>query len=601
MAILQVYTNNLLTNEKILFKSLTTIGSDPQADINLTTLGTPSVAAHISHQGQTFTLIATEPKFAIRVNNQAVSKHLLKNKDEISIGQNKFIFFDSQQSVNATKNPVDSNSHEIIAYQKLLTFSQEIAKEKQINKILDTLIDEIISITKAEKGFLILHQNETTTIQVARNIQGHMVNKSGDELSDSILQKVLKTKIPLVVSDALHDQEFSSSTSVINYKLTSIMCAPLLYKDNIFGAIYVGNNSFTAAFDKNSLEILTIFAAQAAMLVQHALKINELTEQTQSLKASLEFNKFGGIIGSCDTMQKVFGEIDKIANSDISALINGEPGTGKELIAREIHRRSPRQAGPFVVFSCVSMPDHIIESELFGHVRGAFPQALTSRIGRLQIADHGTLFLEDIDKIPLAIQIKIARALNEHRITRMGDNKSEEINVRVLATTNKNLMKMVQKESFREDLYYLLSTVQINIPALKDRGNDILVIANYFLQKYAKLYGKNHLGLNEKTQNAIINYSWPGNVRQLENRIKRAVVMNVNSQIKPSDLEIESSANLQIISLNEAIEKFRQQYIEEALERNAGNRTQTAKELGVDPRTIFRHLEDKKRENQINA
>ncbi|MDA0713128.1 MAG: sigma-54-dependent Fis family transcriptional regulator, partial [bacterium] len=454
---------------------------------------------------------------------------------------------------------------------------------------------------KAEKGFLILHQNETSTIKVARNFRGNEITKSVDELSDSILRKVLKSKTPIVVSDALNDEEFSSSASVINYKLTSVMCAPILYKDKIYGAIYLGNNSFTSAFDKISLEILTIFAAQAAMLVQHALEINDLTEQTQNLKASLEFNKFGGIIGACETMQKVFTEIDKTANSDINALIIGEPGTGKELIAREIHRRSSRKSGPFIIFNCLSLPENMIESELFGHVRGAFPQALSSKIGRLQIADHGTLFLEDIEKIPLAIQIKIGRVLTEQRLTRMGDNRSEEINVRIIAATHKNILNLVQKETFREDLYYQLSTVQINIPALKDRGNDILVIANYFLQKYAKLYGKTHLSLNEKTQNAIINYSWPGNVRQLENRIRRAVVMNENNQIKPADLEIEANTNLEIVTLNEAIEKFRQQYIKEALERNAGNRTQTAKELGVDPRTIFRHLEDKKRENQINA
>ena len=599
MAMLIASLNDVLIQEKLLFKSLTTIGSDIHADIYINDQIIPSVAAHINHQSHSFTLIATEPKFPIKINNHAFTKHLLKDKDQIEIGPFKIVFH-ANTAENSEQN---TNEHhlEVTAYKRLLQFSKKLAEEEGIPKLLNALMDEVIAVTHAEKGFLVLYENGIAKVKVARNVQGQSLEKTVDELSDSILTKVLQSKTPIVVSDALHDAEFKASSSVINFKLTSVMCVPLMHQGTLFGAIYLGNNSFINAFDNTSLELLTIFASQASLLVQHALHINALTEQTNHLKASLEFTKFGGIIGSCSHMQQVFNDIDKIASTDVSVLIFGETGTGKELIARELHRRSGRAVGPFTVINCGAIPENLLESELFGHVRGAFTGAVTSRIGRFQSAHHGTLFLDEIGEMPLHLQVKILRALQDHRITRVGDGKSEEVDIRILAATNRDLSAMVKEGTFREDLYYRLNVVQIDVPPLRQRGNDVLVIAHYFLQKYSKIYGKDILGLSEQAQNAILNYNWPGNVRQLENRIRRAIVMSEGNRIKPCDLDITNTEILAIMPLSDALEKFRQQYIADALERNAGNRTQTAKELGIDPRTIFRHLEDRRKQSEKYA
>jgi transcriptional regulator with GAF, ATPase, and Fis domain len=596
MAMLIASLNDVPIQEKILFKSLTTIGSDIHADIQIDDQKIPSVAAHISHQSQSFTLIATEPKFPIKINDRTFTTHVLKDQDQITIGGFKIKFYANSSGVSEEYR--SQHYLELNAYKRLLQFSKKLAKEEGIPQLLNALMDEIIAVTHAEKGFLVLYENEIAKVKVARNVQGESLEKTVDELSDSILAKVLQSKSPIVVSDALHDAEFKASSSVINLKLTSVMCVPLMHQGTLFGAIYLGNNSFINAFDSTSLELLTIFASQASLLVQHAFHINALTEQTNHLKASLEFTKFGGIIGSCSHMQQVFSNIDKIASTDVSVLIFGETGTGKELIARELHRRSGRAMGPFAVINCGAIPENLLESELFGHVRGAFTGAVTSRIGRFQAAHHGTLFLDEIGEMPQHLQVKILRALQDHRITRVGDEKSEEIDIRILAATNRDLSAMVKKGTFREDLYYRLNVVEIDVPPLRQRGNDALVIANYFLQKYSKIYGKDILGLSEQAQNAILNYDWPGNVRQLENRIRRAIVMSEGKRINPVDLDISNAEISSTMSLSDALEKFRQQYIADALERNAGNRTQTAKELGIDPRTIFRHLEDKRKQSE---
>jgi transcriptional regulator with PAS, ATPase and Fis domain len=376
----------------------------------------------------------------------------------------------------------------------------------------------------------------------------------------------------------------------------------MLNQGNLFGAIYVGNNSFVNAFDEQSLEILTVFAGQAALLVQNAFKVSALTEHTKCLRASLEATKFGGIIGACTGMKQVFRQIDKVAQTNVSVLVIGETGTGKELIARELHQRSPRSQAPFIVINCGAIPESLLESELFGHVKGAFTGATQNRDGRFQAAHGGTLFLDEIGEMPLHLQVKMLRVLQDHQVTRVGDNQSEEVDIRIIAATNRNLLELVKESRFREDLYYRLNVVQIDVPALRDRGNDILVIANFLLRKYADLYAKEIQGLTEAAQNALINFPWPGNVRQLENRIRRAIVMCDSDRIRPSDLDLPAEdAEQDIIPLASAIERFRLQYIQNALERNAGNRTKTARELGVDPRTIFRHLEEQKRTGETHV
>jgi transcriptional regulator with GAF, ATPase, and Fis domain len=574
-----------------IYKRLTSIGSGNDVDIKLSNNG-GGIVAYLSQVGRAFTLIIPPEKSPAYVGNEAVVKHELKDLDQIILGDHRFSFHHGDPP---KMEQAGTDHGAVLAYRRMLDFSQRIAQEKDIDALLATLLKEITVLTGAEHGFLVLVENGKPKVKVEE--PSNNLAQIGP-ISDSIVKKVIEKKEPIVISDALHDEEFSSSLSVINYRLTSVMCAPLTYQGHTFGAIYVSNNSFVNAFDKKSLELMTIYSSQAAVLVQNALHINALKRRTKKLQESLELTKFGGIIGGCQGMQAVFQQVEKVAQTDISVLIVGETGTGKELIARELHNRSQRRDGPFVVINCGAIPENLLESELFGHVRGAFTGATQSRIGKFQAANNGTLFLDEIGEMPLHLQVKLLRTLQDHRVTKVGDNKSESVNIRVVAATNRELSQMVHNNEFREDLYYRLNVVQITVPPLKERGNDVLVIANFFLQKYAKIYGKDVIGLEEETQNALLNYHWPGNVRQLENRMRRAIVMCDHNRITLSDLDIKADTTSNVMPLAEALERFRSRYITESLERNAGNRTKTATELGVDPRTIFRHLESKKRSHE---
>lgn len=576
-----------------IFKRLTTIGSGDDVDIKIDDNSLDQIAAYISQSAHNFTLVIPPQKTPAYIGGKPVFKRDLKHAEQFKLGPVTIEFFiDEPQHKSAHSN---DDQAAVLAYRRMLEFSQRVAQEKDIEKLLSTLLQEITQLTGAEHGFLVLMEAGKPKVKVKEpRDTNDTVNQIGP-MSDSIVKKVIDSKEAIVINDALHDREFSSSLSVINYRLTSVMCAPLTYQGHTFGAIYVGNNSFVSAFDAKSLELMMIYSSQAAVLVQNALHINALKKRTQKLQESLELSKFGGIIGGCQGMQAVFLQVEKVAHTDISVLIVGETGTGKELIARELHNRSLRKNGPFVVINCGAIPENLLESELFGHVRGAFTGATQSRIGKFQAAHSGTLFLDEIGEMPLHLQVKLLRTLQDHKVVKVGDNKSESVDIRVVAATNRDLLSMVKNNEFREDLYYRLNVVQITVPPLKERGNDVLVIANFFLQKYAKIYGKEVVGFLEEAHNALLNYHWPGNVRQLENRIRRAIVMCDHNRISVADLDINAETTAQVMPLVDALDRFRARYITESLERNAGNRTKTASELGVDPRTIFRHLESKKK------
>jgi transcriptional regulator with PAS, ATPase and Fis domain len=589
-----------------LYKSLTTIGSDPESDVVVE--GIAPSAASIAYDGRTFTISSLDKKAEIVVSGKPVRKQTLVDGEDIAIGAARLRFYLDEKPV--AEVAVDDNA-EVQAFRRVVNFSKKLGEAGEFQTLLEALMDEVIALTRADKGFLVLldaadskddgkdgKDGRVARVRMARNLKGENLDEAVAQMSDSIVKRVLDTGKPVVVSDALTSTEFNSSLSVVSLRLTSVMCVPLprvgvsAGAADVLGAIYVGNNAVKALFDERSLEVLTLFAAQAALLVQNAMHIDALKLEASSLKGELEKSRYGEIVGACDGMRDVFKKIDKVARADISVLITGETGTGKELIAREIHKRGGRSKGPLVVINCGAIPEHLLESELFGHVKGAFTGAVATRIGKFQAAHGGTLFLDEIGEMPLHLQVKILRALQERQVAKVGDTKSDHVDIRVVAATHRNLEQMVKEGTFREDLYYRLNVVQIHLPPLRDRGEDVVVIANFLLQKYAaEANVKKIKGFAPKALTAIRRYPWPGNVRQLENRLKRAVVLAEGTQVTPEDLDIQSDDLEDILPLQEALERYRRRYIDEALERNANNRTKTARELGVDPRTIFRHLE----------
>ena len=255
-------------------------------------------------------------------------------------------------------------------------------------------------MTRADKGFVIELADGTPEVRASRNVAPGNVEDAVSRVSDSIVQRVLTTRRPLVVADALHDAEWSSSASVVDLRLQSVMCAPLVARGEIFGAIYLGNDSVRNLFDERSLETLTVFSSQASLLLQNALLLRDLRRENEALREAIESRRYGELLGAGPSMREVYRRIEKVAPTDVTVLIQGETGTGKELVAREIHRRSPRGVGPFVAVNCAAIPEGLLESELFGHVKGAFTGAVASRAGRFQAASGGTLFLDEIGEMP---------------------------------------------------------------------------------------------------------------------------------------------------------------------------------------------------------
>jgi transcriptional regulator with GAF, ATPase, and Fis domain len=543
----------------------------------------------VHFDGQMYTVLAPR-KSEFVVNGKKRGKHKLSHDDRVVLGSCELRFTMIDDSA-----PIEEEAAETIAdldaYTKLYEFSERLIHQRDLTELLDALMDAVIEITNADKGFLVLLEGDTIDVKIARNLNRENIADAVSQLSDSIIAKVVRSRKPVIVSDAMRDDEFSAAKSVMQLKVSSVICVPLLDRGRLLGLIYVGNDSIRDLFQQDTLRILTVFSSQASLIVANALLLNELRVDNKRLSERLEQYRFGEIVGTSPPMQAVFRKVEKIAATDISVLITGETGTGKELIAREIHRRSPRAGKPFITINCGAIPENLLESELFGHVKGSFTGAVANKQGKFQAADGGTLFLDEIGEMPIELQVKILRALQERVVYRVGDTRPETCDIRIVAATNRELEKEIAAGRFREDLYYRLNVVNVELPPLRQRGEDVLVIARYLLSRYTREYDVKVKGLSPNAAVAIRKHAWPGNIRELENRIKKAIVLCDSSVIGPDDLGLNADVLPQILTLAEAKDKFQRDYINEVLALNNGNRTKTARDLGVDPRTVFRHLE----------
>ena len=336
--------------------------------------------------------------------------------------------------------------------------------------------------------------------------------------------------------------------------------------------------------------------------VKNALEANALETEVQSLRSELKLRyQFENIIGESGSMQEVFHAVEKIINSDVTVLIQGESGTGKELFSRAIHNHSEsRQNNPFVAVNCTALPESLLESELFGHEKGAFTGAASRRIGKFEQADGGTVFLDEIGEMSLATQAKILRVLQEREFERIGGNSLVKVNIRLISATNKNLDEEVRKGSFREDLFYRISVFPIKLPSLRERKADIPLLAEHFIARYSQRERKNVDGIQREALNILMGYHWPGNVRELENAIERAVVITGLPQIAVEDLpphivtigkeRIADSADIEdpVETLPKWIEKLEIEVLRKALLEFEGNISQVAKKLGIGRATIYR-------------
>lgn len=573
-------------------KPVTTIGRALGNDVHVPDASVRPHHAQIVFNGRDFQLEEVESSALIAINGKKKRRVRLVHGDRVVLGEAQFAFSMFTEAPFLPPSESRDSESEIVGFRRLHEFSERLMSLESVDELLEVLLVSVLELTGAARGMVLLVDDGKIEVRASRNVQSAaFVSGDAQGISDSIVRQVVETKRPLIVSDALTDTTFGQSESVIALQLSSVMCAPLLSRGEVIGALYVANDEIKSLFERKQLDLLTVFAGQASLLLTNAMLVTALRADKQKLEAELVDKRFGEIIGSCASMMEVFRKLQKVAATDISVLITGETGTGKELIAREIHRRSDRAEGPFVTVNCGAIPENLMESEMFGHVKGAFTGAVVSRGGKFQQANGGTLFLDEVGELTPQLQVKLLRALQERMVTRVGDSRPEKLDIRVVSATNRNLEEMISTGMFREDLYYRLNVVNLWLPPLRDRGDDVFIIAKALLSKYADELGSSVQGFAPTGLAAIKKYPWPGNIRQLENRIKKALVLCDKTFLSAEDLDLGESEVEPILPLERAKEEFQRRYVLEALERNNGNRTQTARDLGVDPRTIFRYLE----------
>ncbi|MGO9688982.1 MAG: PEP-CTERM-box response regulator transcription factor [Syntrophobacteraceae bacterium] len=334
-----------------------------------------------------------------------------------------------------------------------------------------------------------------------------------------------------------------------------------------------------------------IQAEEVGVILRRALRLHQLESEHRLIQAAQVKDSFGELLGTSPQIQQVFSTIEKVAATEVPILILGESGTGKELVARALHGKSQRKAGPFVAINCTAIPESLLESELFGHEKGAFTGAHALIKGRIEMSGGGTLFLDEIGDLPLAIQVKLLRFLQDHTIERVGGRKEIIIDTRVIAATNYDLDQAIREGGFREDLYYRLSVLKIQIPPLRDREGDVELLAMSFLHKYSDDHKKKVPGITQKGLNALKNHTWPGNVRELQNRIRRAVIMVQGRQISDEDLELETSPKSGTMTLREARERTDRAFVLRVLQENNFNLAKSAANLGISRPNLYNLME----------
>ena len=573
-----------------LYKKITSIGASQDCDIVCDESGIEPVHALITLENHGYEIEPASRKAEVFINGKRIKKKTpFSHQDELAIGPLCVRFSLHAQDPASDCTRQEKNEYIFRAFGKLQRLAEDLSQDCSVNSILTHAIDDVIGLVNADKGFLLLIRDGQIHSQVSRNFNQESIDNN--LFSDSIVRHVVETRTPIIVRDALNDENFNSSKSVIDMRFCSVMCTPLLDRGTLIGLIYVGNDNIVSQFKPQHLEALRVFAAQISLILANAILVDDLVFENKELSSQIEDLKFGNIIGDCRPMREVFNTVRRVASTDVTVLIEGETGTGKELVAQELHRQSNRFKGPFVVINCGAIPANLLESELFGHVRGAFTGAIQTKSGKFQQANGGTLFLDEIGEMPQELQVKLLRVLQERCVVKVGSNTVEPVDIRIVAATNKDLENEVSQGRFREDLFYRLNVITLKLPPLCERGDDILLIARGLIRRYAKEFNMPPKTLSQEAVQAIRKYRWPGNVRQLENRIKKALILSNKAQIQPADLDLIPEVLKPVMSLAEAKDDFQRRYINEILELNDGNRSKTARDLGVDPRTIFRHLE----------
>jgi transcriptional regulator with GAF, ATPase, and Fis domain len=489
-------------------------------------------------------------------------------------------------------------------YKALFEIGKALTAETDINKLLPMAMDRVISETKAQRGMITVRGGDGELLfETARKLNKEDIKKPEFEISKTLINSVLDSGKPVVLQNALETPEFAGSASIGRLRVLSVACSPLCLRDgSVFGVIYIDNRDLASVFDEDTGKLLQDFSELISVAIKNAIDHRRLLEKQQKLQTALDEKMgYGEIIGGSPAMQAVFKLIDKVADKDVTVLITGETGTGKELVAREIQRRSPRSGHEFVAFSCANLPEQLLESELFGHEKGAFTGADRRKRGMFEQADNGTVFLDEIGEMSPSVQAKMLRFLQSGEFKPLGGETIKKTDIRLIAATNRDLVKMISDRLFREDLYYRLNVIEIKLPPLRGRGEDVVRIGDYFLQRYSQQFNTTAREFDPAAREKLLHYDYPGNVRELENIIQRTVILAEGASIRAADLAFpgasagKAPAILASTNFNDTkknlIDSFERDYISKMLQETKGNISEAARRAGMHKKNFIQKMQ----------
>jgi Nif-specific regulatory protein len=470
---------------------------------------------------------------------------------------------------------------------RLKEISTWISSVHDLDRLLELITETAARMMNAKAGSLLLldHKTRKLYFKVATGEKRKEVKGYEVDLGRGIAGYVAEKGEPLLISDVKKDPRWYKEISEsIGFETRSIACVPMKMDDAIIGVLELVDKTDGSFIEEEDLTILTVFAELAAQAIGNARKIEKVKRENQDLREEIA-SKYQ-IVGESGSLKRVILDAFKVANSKTNTLILGESGTGKELLARLIHQAGPRKDKAMIVLNCAALQDTLLEAELFGHEKGAFTGAVNRKIGKFEIADEGTIFLDEIGEMSPGMQAKLLRVLQEGVFYRVGGNVPISVDVRVISATNRNIVKAVQEGSFREDLFYRLNVVQIQMPSLRERKEDIPLLAEYFLNIFKNERGLPDLMISSKAVEKMLQYDWPGNIREMRNAMERAVVMGNGNEILPEDLPISrlkgnDGGMILGLTLEDALNRFKKEFITINLEHTAGNRSKAAKIMGI--------------------
>lgn len=584
------------------------IGRETAANVCIADASVSRRHSRIESKDEGFVITDLESLNGTFVNDLPIKSRALQHGDRLRIGDSQFVFLTGDGDIASRSSEVNLDEARVLSgptvqirvdhamymlardLSVLMKVSTSINAIRDLEELLQRLLELLFEVVPAQRGAILLTTNESLDAATVFGLDRVSGKDQAVNVSRTIAQQVIRDGVALLANDPA-TQATLTTESLIEARTHSVMCVPLIMIDHKLGVLYLDSTIAGDHFNKDHLQLVTAIAGIAAVAIENARHFEWLQNENERLLADVNIEH--NMVGEGPAMQRVYHFIAKVAPTDSTVLIAGESGTGKELAARAIHRNSKRAQKAFMAVNCAALTETLLESELFGHEKGAFTGAFSQKKGRLEIADGGTVFLDEIGELSPGLQVKLLRVLQEREFERVGGTVTIKADLRVIAATNKNLEDAIEAGEFRQDLYYRLNVVSLEMPPLRERREDVMLLASYFVDKYSARCNRKLRGIAPDARTCLTAYDWPGNVRELENAIERAIVLGTTDVILPEDLpeallEHETSAAQSTMGYHEAVTQTKKQIILKAIEEAKGNYTEAAKLLGVHPNYLHR-------------